>query len=227
MYCPDCGRDCGEDRFCSQCGRELQANVAERTFEDRKKQLQEEGAVYCPKCLSTGVTVLERKNRYIHSPFGGLFWLIRERMNTQSERRDGMECICMKCNHRWYTKLQAMREQHAKDISQLQKMYPVSLESYIVLDGVGITLGHYGKVEYLIPYEEITAIEFRKGIGPLRGRLSVRDRQNRRRKFPRTLEEAKRDHFTVFYNEFWTEGIYQIYCSVKKIIAENKKAGLF
>ena len=227
MFCPNCGRDCGEAIYCSNCGHRLQYETDQTSFAERKKTLQSSGQVYCPKCLSTGITVLERRNRYIYSPFGGLFWLIRERMNAQREKRDGMECVCMKCDYRWYTKLQAMREQYAKDMSQLQKMYPVSLESYIVLDEVGITLGHYGKVENLIPYEEIAAIEYRKGVGPLKGRLSVRDRGNRKRRFPRTLEEAKRDNLTVFYNEYWTNEVYQIYYSIRKIIEKNKKAGMF
>ena len=227
MYCPNCGRDCGSDRFCSDCGQQLNTYKVQQTFVERKKVLEESGQAYCPKCLSTGVTVLERKNQYIHSPFAGLFWLIRERMNARREKNDGMECVCMKCDYRWYTKRQAMREQSAKYVSRLWKRYPVSLESYIVLDEIGITLGHYEKVENLIPYEDIVAIEIRKGIGPLNGRLSIRDRQNKRRKFPRTLEEAKRDNLTVFYSEFWTKDLYQIYGAIKKIIAENKKAGMF
>ena len=226
MFCPNCGQDCGTAKFCSECGQNLD-RTSDKTFEACKKAMRESGQAYCPVCLSTSVTVLERKNRYIHSPFGAMFWWIREGINHRSEKKDGMECVCMKCDHRWYTKRQAMREQHARKTSELWKMYPISRESYIVLNDFGITMGHYGKLEYHTPYEEIVAVEHRKGIGPLNGRLSIRNRENRRRKFPNTFEKAKQDELTVFYNAFWEKDIETIYVALKQIVEANKNAGMF
>ena len=228
MFCPNCGKDCGEFKFCPECGQELQEDVATQTVVDRKKWLQAQGQLYCPKCLSTSVKVMEYKNQYIyHSPFAALFWLIREMINKRLEKRDGLECICLKCDYRWHTKRQAMREKHALKTEKMWKKYPISLESYIELDEEGVTLENYGRMTWWIPYDEIAATEYRKGLGPLKGRLSVRHKGNKRKRFPRTFEEAKGDDFTVFFTEYWEKEMYQIYLALKAIADENKKAGMF
>ena len=228
MFCPNCGKDCGEFKFCPECGQELQEDVATQTVADRKKWLQAQGQLYCPKCLSTSVKVMEYKNQYIyHSPFAALFWLVGAMINKRLEKRDGLECICLKCDYRWYTKRQAMREKHAVKTEKMWKEYPISLESYIALDEEGVTLGNHGRKQWVVAYENIVAVEYRKGLGPLKGRLSLLHWGTRRKKFPRTFEEAKGDDFTVFFTEYWEKEMYQIYLVLKTIADENKKAGMF
>ena len=90
MFCPNCGKDCAEAKFCSECGQNLQTNAAQQTFEDRKRQLQREGVVYCPKCLST--SVIEKEKEYIVTERKGLIqenrnYLFVKRFTTKEEPR--------------------------------------------------------------------------------------------------------------------------------------------
>lgn len=228
MFCPNCGKECGGFKFCPECGQELQENAAMQTVAERKKQMQARGQVYCPKCLSTSVKIKEYKNQYMyHSYFAALFWFLREAKNKRLEKYDGFECVCLRCNNSWYTKRQAMQDKHAQKTEKMWKQYHISSESYIKLDDVGITLANYGRMKYVMPYDEVVAVEYRKNLGPLKGRLSVRHCENKRKRFPRTFKEAKEDDFTVFFDEVWEKEMYRIYLILKTIAEENKAAGMF
>ena len=125
MFCPNCGRDCGEDRFCSQCGLELQANATEQTFEDRKKQLQAEGQIYCPECLSTSYTANKETRRtiYYRSVIANLLQLTNTFMSIHLERRYGIQCACLQCGNSWFPKIEALHERYKKHVLELLRGY--------------------------------------------------------------------------------------------------------
>ena len=235
MFCPNCGHDCGEDRFCSQCGRELQANAAEQTFEDRKKQLQGEGVVYCPKCLSTSVIEKEKEYNYGGYPFYstsakaislfGMLW------KAGKKEAYGNLCICQKCKHKWYTKrgeLQAKYEEYvSKILGECTKVNIAGIDgAYLQLTKDQVILHLSEKKGCIIPYDELAIVEHRESMGVFYGRLSIRDIVHMKKPFPKSYKAAKKERFTIMYAPEYLEGYRMVAAALKSIAEENRKAGL-
>jgi len=63
MYCPNCGNDCGDDRFCVKCGTELEFNEASYSFKACESFILPEG-----KYKGTGSYIkLEKDALEIHN----------------------------------------------------------------------------------------------------------------------------------------------------------------
>ena len=72
MYCYNCGQDCKDAKFCSNCGVKLgngvpaeevfpEAGTAE--FEAKRAELERRRIPHCPECLSTYVRILGTEER--------------------------------------------------------------------------------------------------------------------------------------------------------------------
>ena len=89
MYCYNCGQDCKDAKFCSNCGVKLgngvpaeevfpEAGTAE--FEAKRAELERRRIPHCPECLSTHLGLL---------PWGS-------NQNAYYKR-----FVCMWCGYEW------------------------------------------------------------------------------------------------------------------------------
>ena len=233
MFCPNCGKDCADSRFCPNCGQPLRAKTADQTFEERKKRLQAEGEPYCPKCLSTHYTANKENRRtiYYRSALASLFELLNTIITIRFEKKFGIECVCLQCGNSWYPKREALHERYREIVLELLEGYEAM--DYPALNGRSIRLEEdqlticqsQGRV-YAIPFERITAVDYREKLGPLDGRLMIRDRANKYRPFPSTFAKAKKDKLTVFYDSGYKDSYDQLYTALRSIVKENKEQGL-
>lgn len=233
MFCPSCGQDCGEYRFCSQCGRELQANATEQTFEDRKKQLQEEGAIYCPECLSTSYTANKETRRtiYYRSVIANLLQLTNTFMSIHLERRYGIQCTCLQCGNSWFPKVEALNEKYKKlMIKPLEGYsaikYPTADDAYMQLEENRMIIFYPKKRDYIIPFTKIVAVNYEESKGEQVGIITIRDRSNKYRSFPKTLSQAKRDRLTLVFKSCYSDAYNELYVALLEVVEENRKAGL-
>ena len=94
MFCPNCGNDCKDHPFCSQCGTSMKAftdtqieefpEPGTEAFEAKRAELTRRRIPHCPRCLSTHIGVL----------------------HTGTERSYRTRLVCMWCGIEWrpYTK---------------------------------------------------------------------------------------------------------------------------
>lgn len=235
MFCPNCGRDCADARFCSECGQELRGTYNPQSSADRQRESQESRQTYCPQCKSTSVTIVQtggqRYPRYHRSALALLLDFLDIRMERELVQKNGEECVCMQCGYKWRAKQVARQKKYREILSKHLGTY-----SMITIDAPGGACLQLGENELtlwfsqnhvcVIPYDEIADVAYQGNLGPLYGWLSVRDAAHRSKRFPRTFSEAKKDKSTIFCS-FGYEGVYQeIYKTLKIIAEENKKAGL-
>ncbi len=236
MFCPNCGKDCGDANFCPGCGKDLREKTAEQTFEEKREALRSASRAYCPKCLSTSISISGQSQRYgYHSPARSAGAVIIEAlgrvMQSVHDSEYGDKCVCMNCGNEWYTKRVALQERHRDHVSKI-------LGEYTAFDFTGID-GSFLQVSEdrvmislsekdgcIIPYDELAIVDHRESTDPFYGRLSIRDRAHKHRPFPKTLEAAKKDRFTILYESRFLDSYRQAYSVLKAIIEENKKAGL-
>lgn len=233
MFCPRCGKDCKDAYFCPSCGQDLQAihigTQGSETAGDADR-------VRCPNCGSTSVAVhrdnrMKNEHLLYRNGFLQLLGFYVQEAREKKARAYGMECECLQCAHRWHPKLQKLNRQHMRFVSKL--LENTSGMNYAGEEGTKLTLYKdcvvilkEGRKNCVIPFEEITAVSYQKNLGPLYGWITIRNVANRRKRFPRSYEEAKKDNMTVFYPFGHTRNYYDLYTAFKAIIEENKKAGV-
>ena len=232
MYCPNCGKDCGEFKFCPECGQELEEKTKEQSFEDKKKRLQAEGQVYCPDCLSTNYRVDKEERRRVcsHSILVSLLELIHSCMNTYYERRYGVFCTCLQCGRSWFPKVEKVhecyREQQAAFLcgKSAKRLTGTDEGYYIELNWNQVVICRAGKKKAVILYNNLVNAEYTESQDSACGRLSIRDRKRKLKPLPKTLKAAKRDRLTILYTPDCTEEYREAYAILKRIAEENKKA---
>ena len=233
MFCPNCGRDCGEFKFCPECGQELEEKTKKQSFEDKKKRLQAEGQVYCPDCLSTSYTANKERRRtiYYRSVIASLLQLIDTVTSIYFERRKGIQCTCLQCGRWWFPKIEAVRECYRKQVEGLLSGYSAMRftgidEGFLELNEDQVVICHSGQEKMVIPYEKLAKIDHRECLGPAYGRLTIRDLKHKTRSLPKTFNAAKKDRFTILYAPDCAEGYRKVYALLRQIVEENKKAKL-
>ena len=244
MFCPNCGKDCKNFKFYPDCGRDLQnidsenqqETTSEQSFEKRREALEASGQAYCPKCLSTGISISGQSKGYRYptiarSAAGAVIDFLGRMMQFTHESAYGDKCVCMNCGYEWYTKRIALQKKNEAHIAELlgehsSCSFPGIDGSYMQIGDGRITISLSEKVGCIIPYDELAVVEHREGTGPLYGRLTVRDRAHCHRPIPKTLEAAKKDRFTILYDPYYCDSYRKICSALNAIIAENKKAGI-
>ena len=88
MFCPNCGKDCGDGKFCSECGTQLQQSAKKDT-----QQTEWKVGMACPHC---GGTKLEG----IYCAFCGA-QLIADLQSTETEEEDSYELPFRKYRAVW------------------------------------------------------------------------------------------------------------------------------
>ncbi len=236
MFCPNCGKDCGDANFCPGCGKDLREKTAEQSFEEKREALRASGQVYCPSCLSTSVTVYKDnaiENEYLlyRTAIGRLVGVILYNVLRKQAQRNGQLCVCLKCDYRWYPKLFALGDQYDIHIAKLMGNH--SGVNCPGIDGVTLRLERdrltikrpKGKAVE-IRYMDLAAVDHREGVGPAYGRITVHDKLHRRWPYPKTLKAAQKDRFTILYQPNFGNGYRKICSTLRAIVEENKKAGL-
>ena len=234
MYCPKCGKDCADANFCPDCGQDMRSvaqTIPEESFEEKKQRLKASGQAYCPFCLSTSVALQEKKHSHFVGRFAGIFKLIEDCAVSHQEKKFGRLCICLKCGKRWYPKMFALSDRNSIYVAEFLSEYPYwscAMEKgsslYVYKDR--IEMYHPKKKTYVAYYNQIIAIEYREPLGPLPGRLSIRDEENWKKWFPNSLKEAEKDNRTVFFHQSMTKDIRRLVDMLQKCVAENKRAGI-
>ena len=234
MYCPNCGKDCGDANFCPVCGLELESiaqSKPQESFEQKERRLKASGEAFCPFCLSTSVALQERKQSYFVGRYAGIFKLIEDITTSREERKYGRTCVCLKCNEEWYPKMFALNDRARALLDVLfmgreSVTYATEYNGHVELVKTGIYFYRDLKCVYSIGYSQITAIAFREALGPLPGRLTIRDEESWKKRFPRTFEAARKDDRTVFFYRKDTKTFRLLRDMLLKVIEENKKAGV-
>lgn len=233
MICPNCGRDCENANFCSGCGQKLQSATEKTTYKTQNSTFQEVANVHCPKCLSTNYVVdkTERKTIYYRSPFAAVCQLLSTWITLVTEKKYGLSCICLECGCEWFPKVELLHQRYRLHVSKLLEGYAVM--KYPGLQGVVLSLEENrlvfcraNKRTYAIPFRKIRNVDFRKGMGLLYGRLTIRDTASKNKPFPKTLEKAKKDKYTVLFDGSYADSFYELSCALNAIIEENEKSGL-
>lgn len=236
MFCPNCGRNCGNANFCSKCGQDLYPQMKPQTFANTEKNLRASGQVYCPRCLSTNVTVYEHNsgaNKYllIRGMFA-LAILIPALFRKALSSETGEKCFCKDCGNEWCADRTALYQKHEKILRRRLGSYstiaiPAPEGTCLQLSQTGIRIYRSEKDSPVMSYDEITSVKYQESLGPLFGWLTLRDRANKNVPFPNVFAEAQQDELTIFYHYDYAKSFYQIFCALKEISEENKKAGLF
>lgn len=236
MFCPKCGRDCGDANFCLKCGQTLYSQITPQTFVNTEKKLQASGQVYCPRCLSTNVTVCSRKigiNKYllIRGMFA-LAMLIPALFRKAQSSETGGACLCKDCGNEWFTDRTVLHKEHEKILTRHLGAYstiaiPAPEGSCLQFGRTGIRIYRTEEDAPVISYDEITSVKYQESIGPLYGWITLRDRANKNVPLPNVFADAKQDKLTIFCHYHYANSYYQIFCALKEIAEENKKAGLF
>lgn len=227
MVCPSCGRECQNAKLCPECGREQ--NVPSKPDGSMEK-------VSCPQCGSFSVNaVVERRlvneYRYYRSIAAMLLTFLDRLVQRADEERYGPECVCLQCGYRWNEKRRMLARKYEGCLSKILRgdsplVVPTADGCVLNLDSQSVTVCKNKKHKQGIPYEQIIQVYYQKSLGPLYGWLSIRHEGNRKKPFPVTFEQAKKDKMT-FLCPFSYEGAYlEIYSVLKEIVQVNKKAGL-
>lgn len=67
----------------------------------RKKELDQQGIAYCPKCASTSITAGKRGFSFDRAVAGSFFFSTETNLRAGALGADEKECFCMKCGHTW------------------------------------------------------------------------------------------------------------------------------
>lgn len=117
MFCPNCGKDCGENRFCRNCGCNLQ-KIREQNNQNSSlescspKNSQQNETIRnlrCPRCLSPEIKTRQAPRRPL--VYTGLYGPPALKFVTGSLRLmsvisnarniNRVYHMCMVCGHRW------------------------------------------------------------------------------------------------------------------------------
>jgi hypothetical protein len=236
MVCPNCGKDCGDSRFCSECGSKLDGVPKEQDFAAKRQALRAAGQAYCPCCLSTSISLQNGYRRYrSYTPNKSVFALIIDIIGKSyvfaHDRIYGDKCVCLSCGNEWYSKRWGLQERYAEHTEKLLGAYPAlnftGLDgTYLQLTKTQVMIKLSKRKGCVIRYDDLAMVDCRESKGLLYGRLTLRNRRGRRRPLPTTLDAARKDKFTILYTEGFQEGFAQVYAALNAIVEENKKAGL-
>ena len=229
MFCPNCGRDCGDARFCSDCGTQVQQGSSNQSS-------AQENRIRCPWCSSLSVTRyrdphLENEHLYCTTAVGKILSIAAQSRRKKEEKLYGHICECLQCGKRWYPQMINLHARHLSHISPLWYggdgvRMPLTSNHTLQIDASGITLDRAEKGKCFMYYYELAAIDYNLKVNSLYGRLTFRDVSHKEKPFPKNLGQAKRDQYTLFFRTVDFPKIAPIYSALQKIIEENKKAGL-
>lgn len=226
MVCPSCGKECYSAKFCPECGRKLHTVSGEN----------EDTQVRCPKCRSVSITQyvgnpVRNDARVYRSALVRLIASLAEDKHIKQEATRGQACVCLQCGYQWYAKSQLLLDRHRVYLAELlgdktEYTYPGAKGGYISVMEDFVRIYHSEHKVSTIPYEQITAAQFQKNLGPLYGWISIRYTKNRRKKFPVSFRDAEKDPCAVFYPYDQEETYYLIYNVLRAIAEENRRAGI-
>ena len=229
MFCPNCGRDCGDARFCSACGTQVQQGSSNQSS-------AQENRIRCPWCSSLSVMRYQdphivNEHLFYRTVIGKILSIVAQLFREKQEKLYGHSCECLECGQRWHPKMIALEKRHWAYLKPFWKEKPgvawrLTSNHTLQLDEGGITLDRSEKGKCSMSYYELAAIDYNLKVNYLYGRLTFRDVAHRRKPFPKNLEQAKRDKYTLFFRTVDFPKIAPIYSALQKIIEENKKAGL-
>ncbi len=194
MFCPNCGKDCGEARFCIFCGTQLQTE----TRQEAAKAVWRVG-MPCPYC---GGTKLEG-NR---CAFCGTELFEKNKPSTKK--------LILREQHRVYMQ-KVMEGNHAR-------RYAGSGESSIQYESTVMRFYQGTKCLCTVPYEDLLIVDLHRSWGPFDGWMTVRYEKNRDQPLPRTLAAAKEDLTTIIFPASEADG-YQYLYDITAVIAENNR----
>lgn len=104
MFCPNCGFDCGNENFCSKCGRNLRRKFSSPA--QLEQYLKSNNMLYCPKCLSTRIEMNTYSWRpyhtHVRTNFALVLYILYGLIGMVGSRMK--KCVCQKCGHEWYIK---------------------------------------------------------------------------------------------------------------------------
>ena len=232
-FCPNCGRDCKDSKYCAQCGRALREETVVRPYEERKKSISKFRKVYCPNCLSTRYSkhwMGGPVNRHRDSMIANIIKIAHRLIKRHFDTKYGMQCICLECGHSWFPKIEAMCERRYKRIEHLTRGYSIMgysglQESFLELHKKQIVLVKNKEEKHEIPLLKIAEVGYQDNIGPLPGWLTVHDQKNKKTPFPKTLQEAEQDPFTIVF-DFRKQVFLLLKEALEKIAEDNRREGI-
>lgn len=234
-----CGKDPQNDSVelpaFPECLKPLEEGSEEQKLAERRRVLRASGQVYCPHCLSTSFTVDNQQPsmRYIpfRSPLAALFRLMRELLFLTNHAINGDMCVCLRCGGTWFSKRWELGERHVELVSRYLGVYP-QLElagadgASLLLTRSQVSLQFPEKKGCVIPLRELAHADLRKSNGLPYGQLTLRIKANKMRPLPRSVDDARKENYSIVYTEDLQESFTQVYAVLMAIIEENKKAGL-
>lgn len=238
MFCHNCNTEFEESEFCPNCGRNFWFDGDSQSFSQTEALLQKSGQAYCPRCLSTSITVREQRffeNGFLFftSKIASLIYLLNLKKRKAQAIKNGPECVCMKCGFSWFTNIRRLYDQY----NIYLKRHFGNHYSPLTIGGAAdaclqiytdcVRICRSGEVSAEIYYDELAAVAFQKTVGPFYGWMTFRDKANRKRRFPRTFSEAGEDRLTIYYELGHDKTFYQVFLAMKEIVRENKRSGLF
>ena len=237
MVCPKCGADCSDANFCPRCGYALRTATVQPSVEDRRKALEAAGEIFCPRCLSTSVSIRSEPDLRSHLPFihgalGKLGALMALNHRRTLHDEDGDMLSCIKCGYEWRKKAKAREELYNRILAPVLKKYtsmkfPGLKGTFLRLDKETLVISLSEMKGSVIPLKELAAVEHCKSSGYLCGMLSVRDRSHLRKPFPQKFSAGARDRFSIIYDPHYKQAYCELTVALQAIIDANKKQGLF
>ncbi len=217
-----------------ECLKPLQEGSEEQELAEKRRALRASGQVYCPHCLSTSFTVDKQQPsmRYIpfRSPLAALFRLMRELLFLSSHAINGDMCVCLRCGGTWFSKRWELGERHVELVSRYLGAYP-QLElagadgASLLLTRSQVSLQFPEKKGCVIPFRSLVHADLRKSNGLPYGQLTLRIKANKMRPLPRSVDDARKENYSIVYTEELQESFTQVYAVLMAIIEENKKSG--
>ncbi len=194
MFCPNCGKDCGEARFCIFCGTQIQTE----TRQEAAKAAWRAG-MPCPYC---GGTKLEG-NR---CAFCGTELFEKNKPSTKK--------LILREQHRVYMQKIFKGEPGMRYIGINEKS--IQYEPTVVR--------FYQGIECLctIPYEDLVFVDLHRGWGLFDGWMTVRYEKNRDQPLPRTLAAAREDVTTIIFPASEAEGWQHLFDITAGIVENNR-----
>lgn len=233
MFCPNCGKEYSGVMRCPVCGQNANEDPATKSFEEKRKELRESGERYCPYCLSTDVVVNDRPpapSGYLFSNTGGkLIGFLGVLMRDAEKREYGKVCICRTCGYGWREYRVHLMEKHRDYIARILKddtsvAFPGINGSYLTVDYGKVVISLTEKKGCIIPLEDIDAVDYQLCLDSMPGRLSIRDRSHKKRRFPKNIAEAEKDRFTILFDSSYKGAYYRLYSALGLIAEENRAA---
>ena len=131
----------------------------------------------------------------------------------------------------WFPKVETLHDHYKKYVSEPLMGYEAirfitADDTYLILEETQLIICRPQKRDYVVPFTKIVAVDHQESVGELGWRLTIRDKANKYRSFPKTLGKAKKDKLTVFYNSCYSNVYGQLYSALAAIVEENRKAGL-